>query len=177
MVIAKIAKGVKALTKRVKASKSKRRLKRKSKIVGGVDPKYRKDPVYVKEKRAQAFLHKRATPSTERGWLGEVGPASRGLKKRNKRPTNPTYHVRAEQAYKTGRYKPKIADKPMSEVRAKKYKAAGIQTQYTPYTKTQGNVSAMSRHGVVKIKMPDGTVRFFGSHEAAVKAYNNALVE
>ena len=85
--------------------------------------------------------------------------------------------ARAEQAYKTGRYKPKKADKPMSEVRAKKYKAAGIQTQYTPYTKTQGNVSAMSRHGVVKIKMPDGTVRFFGSHEAAVKAYNKALVE
>ncbi|SUZ92570.1 uncharacterized protein METZ01_LOCUS45424 [marine metagenome] len=128
MVIAKIAKGAKALTKRVKASKSKRRLKRKSKIVGGVDPKYRKDPVYVKEKRAQAFLHKRATPEYERAWLGEVGPASRGLKKRNKRPTNPTYHVsgylnkkniRAEQAYKTGRFKPKKADLPFHSLKAK----------------------------------------------------------
>ncbi|SVA73285.1 uncharacterized protein METZ01_LOCUS126139 [marine metagenome] len=85
--------------------------------------------------------------------------------------------ARAEQAYKTGRYKPKKADKPMSEGRAKKLKAAGIQTQYIPYTTTQGNVSAMAKHGVVKIKMPDGTVRFFGSHEAAIKAYNKALVE
>ena len=82
--------------------------------------------------------------------------------------------ARAEQAYKTGRYKPKKADKPMSEVRAKKLKAAGIQTQYQPYTTVQGNVSAMAKHGVVRIKMPDGTVRFFGSHEAAIKAYNKA---
>ena len=137
MVIAKIAKGVKALTKRVKASKSKRRLKRKSKIVGGVDPKYRKDPVYIKEKRSQAFLHKRATPSTERGWLGEVGPASRGLKKRNKRPTNPTYHVRAEQAYKTGRYKPKKADLPFHSLKAKiRYK---IQDKYGTTPSPLGN--------------------------------------
>jgi hypothetical protein len=82
--------------------------------------------------------------------------------------------ARGEQAYKTGRYKPRKDDKPMSEVRAKKLKAAGIQTHYQPYTKVQGNVSAMSKHGVVKIKMPDGTVRFFGSHEAAIKAYNKA---
>lgn len=82
--------------------------------------------------------------------------------------------ARAEQAYKTGRYKPKKADKPMSEARAKKLKAAGIQTQYVPYSTVQGNVSAMARHGVVRIKMPDGTVRFFGSHEAAIKAYNKA---
>ena len=85
--------------------------------------------------------------------------------------------ARAEQAYKTGRYKPRKTDKPMSEARAKKLGAAGIQTQYIPYTKTQGNVSAMAKHGVVKIKMPDGTVRFFGSHEAAIKAYNKALIE
>ena len=82
--------------------------------------------------------------------------------------------ARAEQAYKTGRYKPKKADKPMSEVRAKKLKAAGIQTQYIPYSTVQGNVSAMAKHGVVRIKMPDGTVRFFGSHEAAIKAYNKS---
>jgi len=129
MVIAKIAKGAKALTKRVKASKSKRRLKRKSKIVGGVDPKYRKDPVYVKEKRAQAFLHKHATPEYERAGLGEVGPASRGSHRRTKDghriPTGMVYgylnkkNIRAEQAYKTGRFKPKKDDLPFHSLKAK----------------------------------------------------------
>ena len=142
MVIAKIAKGAKALTKRVKASKSKRMLKRKSKIVGGVDPKYRKDPIYVKEKRAQAFLHKRATPEYERAWLGEVGPASRGTHRRTKDghriPTDMVYgyqlfntnkkNIRAEQAYKTGRFKPKKADLPFHSLKAKiRYK---IQDKY-----------------------------------------------